>query len=166
MHNPRCSVYLDICHVNSCEVGATHSRCCMLQCVHYSMERGDAELISMATGLNDRTRAKENFQLAAEAFQKGAAAVRSACPAAQVCVVCEAPVAVVVFKCNLPACALSRSVGGKTADVCSSGCTQDGGCSDRPHITSPITAYEKNQSYPCCYGGWCCLTTSWFVLCG
>lgn len=59
-----------------------------------------------------------------------------------------------------------RSVGGKTADVCSSGCTQDGGCSDRPHITSPITAYEKNQSYPCCYGGWCCLTTSWFVLCG
>lgn len=113
MHIPRCSVYLDICHVNSCEVGATHSRCCMLQCVHYSMERGDAELISMATGLNDRTRAKENFQLAAEAFQKGAAAVRSACPAAQVCVVCEAPVAVVVFKCYLPACALSRSVGGK-----------------------------------------------------
>lgn len=66
MLSPKCSIHLDICHVNSSEEGATHSCCCVLQCVHYSMERGDAELISMATGLNDRTRVKENLPLAAE----------------------------------------------------------------------------------------------------
>lgn len=50
MHHLKCSIHLDICHVNSSEAGATHSCCCVLQCVHYSMERRDAELISMATG--------------------------------------------------------------------------------------------------------------------
>lgn len=157
MHNTRCSIYLDICHVNSCEAGATHSCCWMLQCMHYSMERGDAELISMATRLNDRTRAKEIFSLAAEAFQTGAAAARSACPAAQVGVVCEALMAAVAFKCHLLARALSQSVRGKTADVCSSG---SGSCSDRPHVTSLGNMTGRNQSYPCY---WCCPTTSWFA---
>lgn len=95
MHHLKCSIHLDICHVNSSEVGATHSCCCVLQCVHYSMERRDAELISMATGLNDRTRAKENLPPAAEAFQKGASAARSSRLAGQVC---EAAVATVAFK--------------------------------------------------------------------
>lgn len=66
MHSPRCSPSPDIFHVNSRKARVTHSCCCMLQCVHYSMERRDAELISMATGLNDRTRVKEILELASK----------------------------------------------------------------------------------------------------
>lgn len=139
MHSPRCSTSPDIFHVNSCKAGVTHSCCCMLQCVHYSMERRDAELISMATGLNDRTRVKENLELASRSLPEGCSCiVLRLSGSASLWRVCEAGWRLwhlnVIY---LRVCCHSQSGGG--ADVCSSGsgCRQDGGCSDSPHRRGP-----------------------------
>lgn len=131
------------------------SCCCLLQCVHYSMERGDAELISMATGVEwqdtgdgespARIRSLPGGCMCSTLRLSGDAMVRR---------VREATLAAVASKRRLPARALSDAFRGETADVrgSGSGCRQDGGCFDRPHVGA-------EPALPRC-GGWCCLTTS------